>query len=899
MRPHRLRVTAFGAFAATEQVTFDDLEGLFLLHGETGAGKTTLLDAIAFALYGKVPGERGGARRLRSDHAASGTATEVELEATIGGRRLRITRRPEQVRQKKSGTGVTTEPASVRLAELSAPGAWESKSTRIGEVDAEIENLMGMSATQFFQVVLLPQGEFAKFLRADAKDKEALLQKLFGTDRFRKVEDWLADRRRATDKEVAAAEEGVNELVARIAQAAGDSVPDSASRAWQASWAAAAAATAAAERDAAAGLIEARKTDLEAGLDAQRQAGQLADRQRRRRDALNRRADLEAATPEISRLGTEPAALHVAGQEKQAQVGRLEALRAVARQADAEDETAATARTRAAALAGELDRTRAEALRRQAARPRAEQARDAAGEAAGALPAAGERANAARQIASDCAALVAEHAKRSELREAHLTAREKSLAAQAGALRIRGARIDGMRAELAAEMTDGSPCPVCGSLDHPDPVDAASFPPVSRDEEDAAVKLASDAALAADEAGQRVAAVGAVLGDLTRRLSAAGFALPAGPVDPVDLNTGTLAVAAGTAESDANEREAEAGLLGAAAARLTSLQRELDELDTAIAADNARLTELAGQRTAALAEAGAADARAAARRAELTARLGDAGDLEAAIGAAADLAEALAKAAAVADLLADPDLKVELDPPAAVDETTEAAEAAQRAHAAAVDAHGQARLRADQLAELRPRLEAALGALRPLQERAGQIRHLADLASGTSGANQYKMTLSSFVLAARLEEVAAAASERLLTMTAGRYSLVHSDARKGNAKAGLSLLACDAWTGVDRDTATLSGGETFLASLALALGLADVVTAESAGTPMEALFVDEGFGTLDEDTLDEVMNVLDGLRAGGRIVGIVSHVTELRQRIPAQVHVRKGRSGSHVEIIPG
>jgi exonuclease SbcC len=905
MRPHRLRVTAFGAFAATEQVTFDDLEGLFLLHGETGAGKTTLLDAIAFALYGRVPGERGGARRLRSDHAAPGTATEVELEATIGGRRLRITRKPEQTRMKKSGTGVTTEPASVRLAELSAPGAWESKSTRIGEVDAEIENLMGMSATQFFQVVLLPQGEFAKFLRADAKDKEALLQKLFGTDRFRKVEDWLADRRRATDKEVAGAEEGVNELVARIAQAAGDSVPDSASRAWQESWAAAAAATAAAERDAAAALIDARKTDLEARLDAQRQAEQLAGRQRRRRDALNRRADLEAATPEISRLGTEPAALHVAGQEKQAQVGRLEALRAVARQADAEDETAATARTRAAALAGDLDRTRAEALRRQAARPRAEQARDDAGEAAGALPAARERANAARQVASDCAALVAEHAKRSELREAHLTAREKSLAAQAGALRIRGARIDGMRAELAAEMTEGSPCPVCGSLDHPDPVDAASFPPVSRDEEDAAVKLASDAALAADEAGQRVAAVGAVLGDLTRRLSAAGFALPAGPVgtvslnDTVDLNTGTLAVAAGTAEADANEREAEAGLLGAAAARLTSLQRELDELDTAIAADNARLTGLAGQRTAALAEAGAADARAAARRAELTARLGDAGDLEAAISAAADLAEALAKAAAVADLLADPDLKVELDPPAAVDETTEAAEAAQQAHAAAVDAHGQARLRADQLAELRPRLETALGALRPLQERAGQIRHLADLASGTSGANQYKMTLSSFVLAARLEEVAAAASERLLTMTAGRYSLVHSDARKGNAKAGLSLLACDAWTGVDRDTATLSGGETFLASLALALGLADVVTAESAGTPMEALFVDEGFGTLDEDTLDEVMNVLDGLRAGGRIVGIVSHVTELRQRIPAQVHVRKGRSGSHVEIITG
>ena len=191
-----------------------------------------------------------------------------------------------------------------------------------------------------------------------------------------------------------------------------------------------------------------------------------------------------------------------------------------------------------------------------------------------------------------------------------------------------------------------------------------------------------------------------------------------------------------------------------------------------------------------------------------------------------------------------------------------------------------------------------LDQLKPLAAGADEARTLADLAAG-QGANTLRMTLSAFVLAARLEEVAAAASERLLAMTLGRYSLIHTDARRGAGRSGLGLLACDAWTGVDRDTSTLSGGETFLASLALALGLADVVTAESAGTRMEALFVDEGFGTLDEDTLDEVMNVLDGLRAGGRIVGIVSHVSELRQRIPAQVHVRKGRSGSHVAITPG
>src|SRR5271169_1903690 len=226
MRPHRLRVTAFGAFGGTVEVSFDDLgsHGLFLLHGETGAGKTTLLDAIGFALYGRVPGERGKARRLRSDHAAPGTSTEVQLEATIGGRRMRITRKPEQERAKLRGTGTTTEQAKVLLEEF-VGAAWQAVSTRAGEADTEIADLMGMSADQFFQVVLLPQGEFARFLHADAGDRAKLLQRLFGTDRFHKVEDWLARRRKTTADEVREAELGISGLLARVAQAAGVPVP--------------------------------------------------------------------------------------------------------------------------------------------------------------------------------------------------------------------------------------------------------------------------------------------------------------------------------------------------------------------------------------------------------------------------------------------------------------------------------------------------------------------------------------------------------------------------------------------------------------------------------------------------------------------------------------------------
>jgi exonuclease SbcC len=172
---------------------------------------------------------------------------------------------------------------------------------------------------------------------------------------------------------------------------------------------------------------------------------------------------------------------------------------------------------------------------------------------------------------------------------------------------------------------------------------------------------------------------------------------------------------------------------------------------------------------------------------------------------------------------------------------------------------------------------------------------LARLAEGKSADNRLRMSLSGYVLAARLEQVAVAAGERLAQMSSGRYTMVHrADAVTGRSRGGLTLRIVDAWTGTERDTATLSGGESFFASLALALGLADVVVAEAGGSLLETLFVDEGFGSLDDDTLDEVMGVLDGLRDGGRLVGVVSHVADLRQRIPAQVVVHKGRHGSTV-----
>ncbi len=468
-----------------------------------------------------------------------------------------------------------------------------------------------------------------------------------------------------------------------------------------------------------------------------------------------------------------------------------------------------------------------------------------------------------------------------------------------------------------------------------------------------AADVARDGVPAAESAGDRVPAPdpaghGAPATEAGEP-DPAGFA--AAELDPAELDAMARALGAKAAAL-----AAEATALANAAASLADHDAALAATGEAIREGEEQRAALAEQKRSALGEASGAERRAEEHRGVLLAKLGGAPDLETALTEASDAAAALAAAAdaasaaqaaaaeaeraaraaaeaahragfadaglaraaarpatwrdearvtvdqhreamaATENLLADPDLDVPLDPPADVAAAETALIAAREAHERAVAERDRAQHRLAQLDDLVPRLRAKLAALEPLAAQADEVRRLADLTAG-QGANTLRMTLSSFVLAARLEEVAAAASERLLRMTAGRYSLVHTDTGRGGARAGLGLLTRDAWTGHDRDTCTLSGGEMFLASLALALGLADVVSAEAGGSRMEALFVDEGFGTLDEETLEEVMTVLDGLREGGRIVGVVSHVSELRQRIPAQIQVRKGRTGSHVRVV--
>ncbi|GGQ78776.1 nuclease SbcCD subunit C [Streptomyces ruber] len=995
MRLHRLDITAFGPFGGTQTVDFDALSaaGLFLLHGPTGAGKTSVLDAVCYALYGSVPGARqsgtGQGLTLRSDHAAPATRTEVRLDLTVSGRRLEITRQPPWERPKRRGTGTTVDKAQTWLREYdAAAGTWKDLSRSHQEIGEEITQLLGMSREQFCQVVLLPQGDFARFLRADAEARGRLLGRLFDTHRFAEVEKRLAERRRATEAQVRA---GDAELLAdahRMQQAAGDGTEPPAPQpgdpgladavlAWAAvarstarerltvahcARSAAESARAAAER--ALADVRERARLQRRFAEARERAVRLQERSAAHEEAwtrMERARKAEAVAPALE-LREEAEAEHRRATAEEARARALlppehgeagaAGLAAAARRAAEELgglESARRAERRLAGIVAEragLDRQERadeeilqdaegwlagwEATRADL-RARIESAQEAAARAeqlAVRLEAARKRLDAARlrdRLARDT--------ERSRARA--LASRERAAEARAHWLDLKEQRLAGIAAELAAGLVDGEPCAVCGATDHPAPARKVAGH-VGREAEETALAAhqRADEERAEDErrlavAREALAAATAEAGDApTDRLAAEADELERGHAEArtaaSGLHTATeeLRQAEQERERRLADRQEAAHRVASRAAHRDALDREKAALEAELAAARSTagsVAERAAQlerQAARLTEA--ADAVRAAEEAAQRLKDADARLADAAFRAGFDTPQAAAAAllddaahrdlqrrldarqseeAAVRAVLAEPDTAAAARQPLADPAAAErAAEAATRRLQQAVSVYDAAVRRCAELDRLSARAAASVRRLAPLRTEHDRVARMAGLAAGTSADNERRMRLEAYVLAARLEQVAAAATVRLRRMSSGRYTLVHSDDRAGRGRSGLGLHVVDAWTGRERDTATLSGGETFFASLALALGLADVVTDEAGGVRLDTLFIDEGFGSLDDQTLDEVLDVLDSLRERDRSVGIVSHVPDLRRRIHAQLEVVKGRSGSTVRL---
>jgi exonuclease SbcC len=1003
MRPRRLRLHAIGPYAGHEEVDFDLLadDGLFLIHGPTGAGKTFLLDAITFALYGEVPGDRSVAS-MRSQFATATAEPKVELEFSAHGHDWLLERVPAHERAKSRGTGTTEKPAHAQLSRR-VDGEWTAAASGVREVKEKVLELVGLSAAQFSQVILLPQGRFEKVLRAGSEERELLLTTLFDTELFEQVADHLDRRARDAREQLGALEDEQGELRARVHgrwcevaeddsvepadQDALDELDDALVRrardarlvADRAAQRAKVAREVHDEREQAAGRWERRRelteqaaqltgrdeavrrlaTELElataaealrgeltAVLAAQAGVDQAADALRgagERVHAARSHCPVALPTPlaalelDADALAVDPSASERITRARDATIEQLAQLRelaevaaAVARHTAQADDAAGVALThqqqaeRTEAERGQLDVRRTE-LRAQ---------HEAAQVARGRLDGLTDRATAAHQRA-DAAVELQRHLGHLEaLRTAHLDA-DRALQDLRGALNDqRESYLAGIAAELAGGLEDGSGCPVCGSHDHPDPADPAELT-VTRDQLDGA-----EAAVESARRAERRAAD--VLGD-------------------AEQHAGALRTLAGSDDPDLEALHRATELARAQLGECRTIIDRADRVTDQLPALDEQIEQLEQQRR--LAEAAATEAatrsrnlrdHAAAGDERIRLALRDGVRLEDAVGAVerieqrlADLLDALGSHALAAgrlhDALGRRDDAVAASPFDSLDAVDAAllSEAERARLAEQVDGHRreltrvQTLLAAPELAEVpdeRPDTDFSLDRLTVATELAtatakelalldaasdavtgwvdlhrsrsaaaadqrGQAQLLSELADHCKGRRGDKVSLQRWVLASYLAEICDLANQRLRTMTSGRYSLHLLAGRvHGNAKSGLDLAVEDSFTGEQRPVQTLSGGETFQASLALALAVAESVQGHAGGVHLDALFIDEGFGSLDADALELAMDELDRLRAGGRTVGLISHVGALQERIRCGIEVRPGSTGSTLRV---
>lgn len=1022
MKPHHLVIEAFGPYAERVAIDFDALsdEGLFLIHGSTGAGKTFLLDAMSFALYGEVSGERG-VKGLRSDHAPPQATPRVELDFSAGGARYRVERTPPYTATKQRGSGTTEKLAAAALFRVQGTEQ-QPVATRTSEVTREVERIVGLNAAQFRQVILLPQGRFAEVLRAKAEEREALLKTLFETVIHERAGSWLEDQARTA---LRAIEEQKRHLAWLREQAAqewqpfadrprsstkgegpnrsedpiGAGMPASADEPGMPTDQAGLDRLLERIRRVVAGCEEARRRASEALERAQRHraaVAQAADRFDRRAAAWTQLAELEPQQPAIEALALQLAAADRA----EALRPSLEAERAAHR--DLQDlelrlrrelERAAAVRDGARGLPDavvalgllslpasvDLQRARTalatrrvevEGLARQAeearqARERAARAqvlqqraqaemdqmrvqlqrlRDQRLSAEATLQAArsaADRLDGLTQAKDSLAAraLASRQVRKGRRLEGEaietLRAADQRLRLATTALKtLRDRQLAGMAARLAGDLSAGSPCPVCGSSHHPQPARSAA------DAVHGGQIEAAEAALA--QASQEQQAAGLHLADIRVRLEAvvekAGAAAedPAAAVAAAEQAEQALTAARQQAEQlpqlerslaeqarqiTALEASQQAATTTAAVQERSAADdsRRALALEVAVAAelgegvaprqvlDNLKAVEEALETLASSSEAGA---RLRTRQEQAAARLEQ--DLEAAgIADAAALATSLRSEpermswrrriesfhgalTSQRAILAAPDLQElpEQRPDTAAAEAAEAAADGERT--TAVERHSEARGAEDDIHRLGEEHRRLAAELADQQARAERIGAVADRCQGKL--HPY-ISLQRWVLSAYLDDICTYANQRLDLMTSGRYQLRLTDAGgRGGRNAGLNLRVRDAFTGEEREVTSLSGGETFQASLALALGVADTVQAHSGGVHLDALFVDEGFGSLDPDNLQLAMDELDRLREGGRLIGVISHVAGLRERIRSGIEVIASDQGSTLRV---
>jgi exonuclease SbcC len=1036
MRPLKLMMQAFGPYAKKEVIDFSELENrtMFVISGKTGAGKTTIFDGISFAIYGKASGEDRNGAELRSQFAPEDCVTEVSLEFALRNKKYYIWRTPQQEKKKARGEGLTTIGAKAELYVLKEDGTKEIIASNIREVDDKIREIIQLDANQFRQILMIPQGEFRKLLVSDSKDKEAILQRLFHTQLYKKIEDYLKEESAVLKRQVEgkAAErthmlKGLSILFDEELRLALEK--ENLNDVW------------------ILAQLENEMTEIRNKLEEERKVYEVKKKERdnakkkldeadsvvkqielkeqlqKQKESLeNKKEQIEGKKSEIekarkaSRLEQQDLLCHRLRKDydgyvhalKKAEVNVSEAQKelALAEANLQKEEERSSEREQAAKeiltlnnlkedvysfAEKELELKRMEQLQMQLSGQvdvekgnilKLEEALETNKREL-------EKTETVHKEFYEIERMLYNHQKtleqlekirewtfRKSRQEESMNARyseyQNALSRQVDSretlTKMEKSWQTGQASLIAHILEEGEPCPVCGSTHHPNPAVSLSDIPTESD-----LKAARQDAGALEKEKTRAESLwleaksvnAAAETSLKEQISELQAYLPSFTLEQLEAALHEVKLSKEKDEKQlaslkekiiyqerlSSESKNVTDKLKRARANLEQLQekerakskefiekkssvqflvhslpedlrsrKSFDQklkilqtrkqtLEESYEAAKQQVQKRKEQRSACAAShhqlqelVEKADQVLKEEREAFVLMLEEQGFANYQSFASAKRTSEELKVLeqtvqqygeeyrSVSDRLADVTERLHGIAKPDLQTLANSFNEIEKDLAELSDKQTRLLMQQRQNKDIREKVAIINEEIKTAEEKYKVIGHLSDMARGQ---NTYRITFERYVLASFLDDILKAANGRLIKMTGGRYQLLRkTDRSKGNSQSGLELLVFDQYTGQERHVKTLSGGESFKAALSLALGLADVVQQYAGGVSMETMFIDEGFGTLDPESLDHAIEALMEIQSSGRLVGIISHVPELKERIDARLEVIATQSGS-------
>ena len=880
MRPIKLKMSAFGAYIKPIEIDFEKGLGknkFFLIHGATGSGKTTILDAICFALYGKSSGGSRTGEMMRSEQATAYDKTQVEFIFELRGKKYRIVRNPAYLRPKLRGIGgFTEETASAQIFE-------DEKPIEAKNVSKYVENLLKFTPEQFRQVIMLPQGAFQKFLLADSKKKQEVLDMLFNAEFFRRVEDELKAKMASAKSKFDILTEQKGNLLGEIENE--EELPALIKNL----------ATEIAELESRIKIL-----DFEA-LEAQKNYnnGEILCKQFSELEI--KRKSLESARNLLEKLTLELETAKIELEKRKSEESRRKELEKLISELEKKKSALKTLQDKQSALQTAIkseeiaseEVKRLEKLKKACddTMKRLEMEEKTLQDAPIKLKIAEQKLKDAKLREKILLEIEELHKKISDAKKNLATASKNYESEEKNLYELRQAQISGSAARLAANLSEGTPCPVCGAVHHPKIAISAA-------------KIPTDAQINAAE--MKLKALGDKKNSATGNLARLNGELA---TKEKNLSENAQIITVTAAQSEFDKISADVNILERLRTRIANgkvkTQETINNLESANAIYRKNLDEklkLSGEISIMaqnVEEKYSANPRLIDE--ELFAANRELNKLNSDFQHSQDnfnrlnakLAAQNATLTAAEKNFSEIAVQVEGKTLPDIFALKKARDDTQANFKASIGEKAKISARFERINDVNKKISALNAELKLADKNFLMWKTLSDVASGKIS----KISFQRYYLATMFGEVILEANNRLEKMSGGRYRFQNrKNPVDGRRLAGLDLEIFDEYSGTARPVETLSGGESFLASLSLALGLAAVVQNNSGGIKLDTIFIDEGFGTLDAETLDFALKTLMELQ-GGRLIGIISHVEELKNQIPVRLEIIKGKTGSTAKFI--